>query len=131
MIKNKNKKEEEEQTSQLSNRINKGTKLKGDIEAQGNFRIDGAIEGDINCKTKLVLGETSSITGNVVAQTIEVSGSLKGNIKATEMLILKSTAQVVGDISAEQMVVEVGARFNGTSEMGSVVRDNNPLQSKK
>ena len=43
------------------NRINEGTKLKGDIHSKGFFRIDGTIEGNVNTPSKVVLGKTGVI----------------------------------------------------------------------
>ena len=51
----KDKKNMEPTASQ--NRINEGTKLKGDIQSKGFFRIDGEIDGNVSTPSKVVLGK--------------------------------------------------------------------------
>jgi len=102
----------------LSNTINKGTRVIGEIIASGNLRIDGEVEGQVNCKTKLVLGESSVIKGDITAQHAEIAGKVEGHIETSETLILKSTAFVTGDVMAGQLMIETGATFNGSSRMG-------------
>ena len=44
-------------TNSLINTITVGTTIKGDIQANGDFRMDGSLEGNITLTGKLVLGE--------------------------------------------------------------------------
>ena len=50
--------------------IGADVKIKGDVEASADLHVDGAIEGDIKCSS-LVQGETSAISGSVVAETAQ------------------------------------------------------------
>jgi len=118
MIGKKSNVKEMEEVSSLSNNINKGTRVIGEIEATGNLRIDGEVEGHVTCKTKLVLGQTCGIKGNITAQYAEIAGKVEGHIEISEVLVLKSTANVRGDIVAAQLMMETGAIFNGTTKMG-------------
>ena len=43
------------------NNIVAGTIIKGEITTDGDFRIDGTLIGSINCKGKIVIGQTGSI----------------------------------------------------------------------
>lgn len=101
-----------------SNTIGKGTTINGDIETFGNIRIDGKVIGNIKTKSKLVLGTTSHIEGNVLSQNAEIEGEVKGVVEITELLILKPSAVVHGDIVANKLIVESGATFNGECKMG-------------
>jgi cytoskeletal protein CcmA (bactofilin family) len=102
----------------INNIIAKGTSINGDFEAAGNIRFDGKIKGNIRCKSKLVTGKGSLVDGNVYAQNAEVEGEIIGTIDVVEMLILKSSAVIQGDIRTTKLVVEAGAKFNGTCKMG-------------
>ncbi len=102
----------------INNIIAKGTSITGDFEAAGNIRFDGKIKGNVRCKSKLVTGKGSLVDGNVYAQNAEVEGEIVGTIDVVEMLILKSSAVVQGDIRTTKLVVEAGAKFNGTCKMG-------------
>ncbi|TRX53664.1 polymer-forming cytoskeletal protein [Fulvivirga sp. M361] len=107
-----------EEISNSSNIIGKGTVLDGNIETYGNIRIEGRVLGDIKTKSKIVLGQSSKVEGNVLAQNAEVEGELKGNIRITDVLILKPTAVIHGDIVTNKLIVESGAAFNGGCKMG-------------
>ncbi len=112
-----------EEISNSSNIIGKGTVLKGHIETYGNIRIEGHVIGNIKTKSKIVLGNSSQVEGDVLAQNAEVEGELKGNIKITDVLILKPTAVIHGDIITNKFIVESGATFNGGCKMGVTDKD--------
>ena len=112
-----------EEISNSSNIIGKGTVLQGDIETFGNMRIEGRVVGNVKTKSKIVLGQSAKIEGNVLAQNAEVEGELKGNIRITDVLILKPTAVIHGDIVTNKLIVESGAAFNGGCKMGITEKD--------
>lgn len=112
-----------EEISNSSNIIGKGTKLEGDIETFGNIRIEGKIIGNVTTKSKIALGQSSQVEGNILAQNAEVAGEVKGRIEVTDVLILKPTAVINGDIVTNKLIVETGATFNGGCKMGAATKD--------
>lgn len=123
MFNKQEKKGVEEQLTTISNTIGKGTSLVGDIETFGNIRIDGKVKGNITSKSKLVLGDSSFIDGNILAQNAEIEGEVSGCVEVTELLVLKPSARIKGDIITNKMVVEAGAAFNGSCHMGTVTKE--------
>jgi len=115
---NKPEKHEEVQMSNSTNTISKGTVIKGDIETFGNIRIDGKLIGGILSKSKLYLGAGGVIEGNIVAQNAEIEGEVIGTLQIQDVLTLRPTAVIKGDIYTDKLVVESGAKFNGTCTMG-------------
>ncbi len=101
----------------LINTITVGTSIKGDIMANGDFRMDGTLEGNITLTGKLVIGEQGHIVGNVVCQNANVIGTIDGNLSVKEFLTLYSTSKVKGDIVANKLAIEPGAYFTGTCHM--------------
>lgn len=99
------------------NIINSGTTITGDVNSDGDMRVDGTIKGYLSSKARLVLGQTAIIEGDIKAANIEISGEVTGNIFATELLTIKTTAKIVGDIVSNKLIIEAGASFNGTSKM--------------
>ena len=99
------------------NIINSGTQILGDVNSDGDMRVDGSIKGYLTSKARLVLGPTAVIEGDVKAANIEISGEVNGNIYATELLTVKATAKISGDIVSNKLIIEAGAIFNGTSKM--------------
>jgi len=106
-----------ENTSQSINIISEGTKIKGDVIANGDIRIDGELIGNISAKSKLVIGPKGKIEGQIICTNIEVSGFIKGKVTAGELINLKSTSQIVGDIIAGKLSIEPGAMFSGSCVM--------------
>lgn len=104
------------------NTITEGTNIKGNINAVGDFRMDGTLEGNITLNGKLVVGETGNIKGNVICQNANIIGKVIGNISVKELLTLHSTANVKGDILINKISIEPGAAFSGTCRMLDEVR---------
>lgn len=104
------------------NLIGSGTKIVGDINSQGDIRIDGKLIGNLTTNGKFVLGVHGSIEGNVSSANADISGEIKGIVNVTETLSLKKTAKIQGDIIAGKLAIESGAVFNGTCNMGAKVR---------
>ena len=105
------------------NLIGAGTVVDGDIKSTGDIRIDGTVHGSIFSKAKVVVGSTGMVEGNINSTNADISGSIKGKTTISELLFLKSTAKVTGDIVTGKLVVEVGATFTGSCNMGPVIKD--------
>lgn len=99
------------------NIINAGTNITGDIVSNGDIRIDGILTGIVTSKSKMVLGQTGSVEGDINAQNADVSGVVKGNIYVSELLTLKATCKVYGDVVTKKIIIEAGAEFNGRCHM--------------
>ena len=112
-----------ESTGSSINLIGAGTVIEGDIRSNGDIRIDGTVYGHVNSKAKVVVGATGVVEGDVISQNSDVSGTIKGKTTVAELLFLKSTAKVIGDIVTGKLVVEVGATFTGSCNMGPVIKD--------
>ena len=85
--------------------------VNGDLAAKMDLHLDGRVNGDISCAA-LVQGETSEVTGTVVAESARVAGRIKGSISAGVLVIL-NTARIEGDVSYGTLTIEEGAQVNG------------------
>ncbi|MHA7877765.1 MAG: bactofilin family protein [Bacteroidota bacterium] len=119
MFNNVKKENDQKTMSNTSNIIGKETSLDGSLNTLANLRIEGKVNGDIQTKAKIVLGETSVVEGGIIAQTAEIGGEVKGTIKVSGLLTLKATAVVNGEIIAGKLLFEAGARFDGKCSMGN------------
>ena len=123
MFNNKQEMKDNEELSNARNIIGKGTTLKGDLETFGNIRIEGKIVGNIKTKSKLIIGHSSHVEGNIIAQNADIEGHVIGNIDVSEVVTLKATALINGDITTNKLIVESGATFNGASKMGAQIKE--------
>ena len=105
-----------------ANTIQAGTSINGEVNSEGSIRIDGKLDGSLNTKGKLVVGNTGVITGDVLCQNANIEGRIDGKLAVKEMLILKQSAVIHGDISTLKLVVEEGAIFNGKIVMGATMK---------
>ena len=101
--------------------IAKGTVIEGKFTCTENVRLDGAIHGEVKVDKRLVMGDTSYVQGNIQARDAAIKGKIKGDIVVKEALHLMDTAVIEGNITAKTMIVEEGARYNGSCQIGQAV----------
>ena len=106
-------------------RIEQSTKITGDIISEGDFRIDGVLEGSLNTKGKLIIGKTGKVVGDVSCSNADIEGHFSGKLQVLESLALKATSNIVGEVSTNKLIVETGALFNATCSMGKEVKSLN------
>ena len=95
-----------------------GTKIKGEITAESDFRIDGTVDGNLDCKGKVVIGPQGVLKGHLVCQNAEIMGHIEGTVVVGELLSLKETARVFGEIKTKTLMIEQNAIFTGSCDMG-------------
>lgn len=99
------------------NVIGEGTSIQGDIQSNGDIRIDGELKGNLTTQGKLVIGTQGKIQGEIQCKNAEVSGGIDGKITVNELLALKASAKVKGDIITKKLAIEPNAIFSGTCQM--------------
>jgi cytoskeletal protein CcmA (bactofilin family) len=98
--------------------ISHGVKVEGKVSSNGSIRLDGTIQGDIDCQGNVTIGESGEVFGKVNGQSISIGGKVEGIINAKEKLMLEAKANLKGDVFTKILVIEAGARFDGKSNMG-------------
>lgn len=119
----KNKTMEENISNQ--NIIAQGTKINGDFNSEGDFRIDGTVEGNIVTSGKVVLGKSGFIKGTLQGTDAHFEGKFSGKLTLSGVLTLKSSAQLEGEVIVGKLAVEPGATFNVTCIMKGTVKEMN------
>ena len=99
--------------------IGVNTSFIGTMKSDGNIRIDGSVEGDIEVLGNLIIGETGRVIATIKAQNVHISGAVKGEITAVEQLEISPTGKVWGDITTAALHIEPGGLFRGQSAMTS------------
>ncbi len=110
-------------TSKPETIIGVNTRFVGTLSSDGNVRIDGSMEGDIEILGNLIVGETGRVIATVKAQNVHISGAVKGEVMATENLEISPTGKLWGDIAAGRLHIEPGGLFRGQSEMRATVEE--------
>jgi cytoskeletal protein CcmA (bactofilin family) len=99
------------------NLISSGTDITGDINSNGDIRIDGTVTGTLNTKGKVVIGPTGRLRGEIICKNSEISGLIEGKITVAQLLNLKASSRIQGDISTSKLSIEPGAKFSGNCKM--------------
>jgi len=105
------------------NRVGQSTSITGDIISEGNFRIDGLLNGTIKTKAKVVIGPKGMVNGDVFCLNADIEGTIKGKITVDQLLTLKASSKIHGDIVVNKLSIEPGASFTGSCQMGAVIKD--------
>ncbi|WOD45068.1 bactofilin family protein [Hwangdonia lutea] len=118
------------------NIISQGTKIVGDFNSEGDFRVDGIIEGNIKTTGKVVVGKAGFIKGTLQGTDAYFEGKFSGKLSLSGTLTLKSASHIEGEVVVGKLAVEPGATFNVTCVMKGSVKDMNksgqaPQQQKK
>ena len=130
MFTTKSKGSFEENSTGANTIIGAGTIIVGDIESNGDIRIDGHLKGNLLAKFKVLVGPEGFIEGDIDGQQADILGKVSGKIKVKDLLLLRGNANVHGDVYAGKLQIEPTVSFNGQCHMGANVVDiNNELIS--
>lgn len=99
------------------NSIVEGTRLKGEINSPGNFRIDGQVDGNMKIEGKLIIGAKGKVTGMVDCKDAEIEGHFDGQLSVNGLLSLKSTSSITGDATFQRLMVAEGAKLTCTCNL--------------
>lgn len=119
------KKSKSSESGQVADRniIGKNTTFIGDIISEGDFRIDGTIEGTIKTSSRIIVGKEGKIKGKAVCKNADIEGTVNGELMVKNLLNLKETANVQGDVSMDKLSVAPGAILNVNCVMKGGVKD--------
>ena len=113
------------------NLIGSGTSIKGDINSDGDIRIDGNLTGNLTTKGKVVIGNTGKINGEIRCKNADISGKIEGKIYVSELMQLKASSKFLGEITTNKLAIEPGAGFTGSCKMdGNTGMDRNEQKRK-
>ena len=91
--------------------------ITGTIKSSGSVRLDGKLDGELNCTGDAVIGKSATVKGNLAVSSVTIEGTIQGNVVAKDRIEMKSSARVTGDIKSKRLSVEDGVTFIGRSEV--------------
>lgn len=110
------KKQKDLMDSHIATIISDGCHIDGNIKTESSIKIDGTVNGNVDAKQGVILGDSGKILGHVKAAEAVVFGQIQGNI-FTQKLEIKSTGKINGDIQTQTIEMEFGAVYNGKVSM--------------
>jgi cytoskeletal protein CcmA (bactofilin family) len=109
--------------SSAINTLVSGTHAEGTIIAKSDIRIDGMVEGNLQCSGKLIIGIEGKVEGEAICQNAVIEGTFRGSLTVHDSLDVRENANVVGDIKTGKLNVQAGAIFNGNCDMGQKIKN--------
>jgi len=97
--------------------IGENTICEGKIMSESSLRIEGQLQGDIECAEDVTIGERGNAHSHIHARNIIVAGKINGEAVAKDRLYITRTGEVVGTIAARSIIIEEGGVLQGTCHM--------------
>lgn len=111
--------------------IGKTVTIKGNISSKEAMEIHGKVEGNIDSEKSVEVKQGGGIKGNIKAQEVRVEGKVEGDITAKNKTVITPQGYVSGKIVTDRLVIEEGAVFRGTVEMGGPIKTETKPQEGK
>ena len=99
------------------NALVKGTTVEGTLRCESDLRVDGTIKGKLTCQSKVIIGPSGMVDGEIRCQNAVIEGRFKGMMYVSELLNVRETAEIEGEITTNKLLVQSGAKFNVTCHM--------------
>jgi cytoskeletal protein CcmA (bactofilin family) len=109
--------------SNTSAYLDAGSRISGKLSFETPARIDGQVDGEINAKDSLTIGESAVVAAQVKADSVIVAGKVSGDIVAIRRIEIRPSAKVLGNITAPTLVINEGALFEGHCAMQAESHD--------
>lgn len=113
------------------NVIAKNTSIKGEIISDGDYRIDGVLEGDLKTKGRVIIGSGGFVNGTIEALNTDIEGTFSGKLTVEKILTVKAIAKISGEVVVGKLSIEPGATFNASCTMKAIVKEVNKEDGKK
>jgi cytoskeletal protein CcmA (bactofilin family) len=99
--------------------LDEGSKVSGKLNFEGSVQINGQIDGEINAKSSVIIGESAIVTAQIKGASIIVAGTVNGELIASQRIEIQPSAKVSGKLTAPKLLVQEGAIFDGQCAMKS------------
>lgn len=93
--------------------ISEGCKVAGVISGDGDFLVNGEVEGECNLSGSLTIATNGFWKGSINASAVIVAGTVEGDIVANGRVEISDTARITGTVSGEAIAVAEGAVVQG------------------
>ena len=85
----------------------------GNSKANEIFANNAQVDGNIEAKGSVKIGQGTVVVGNISATSAVIAGAVKGDIDVKGPVIVDSSAVVVGDIKSKTVQINNGATIDG------------------
>ncbi len=97
--------------------IGAGMHIKGEIRTDEELLVDGEVEGQIESRSLLTVGQNGKVRANIKAREVVIFGSVRGDIETSEKLAIRDQGQLIGNIKTAGISIDDGAYFKGSIDI--------------
>lgn len=97
--------------------ISAGTRIEGEISGSTEVVIEGNLEGRVSVESRVSVGKSGQVRGEIRARSIAVAGKVFGNIVGEDKVDIHASGKLEGDVKAPRVSIAEGAYFKGRVEM--------------
>ena len=108
-----------ESTGSFNGFLDSGSHIRGELQFDDEFRVDGKLTGKVTSKGDLVIGEGGVVDGEINVGRVFVSGTLKGNVDASRQVEISPGGKVYAELNTVSLIIQDGAIFEGSCTMKS------------
>jgi len=101
----------------LQAHLGRGSRVEGTLSFQGSVRVDGEVEGKIEAKDTVIVGDSATVVAQIVGGTIIVKGNVTGDLTASKRVELRTPGRLLGNIVTPSLVIQDGVVFEGHCSM--------------
>jgi cytoskeletal protein CcmA (bactofilin family) len=93
--------------------IGSGLFFRGELTGEGDFRILGKFEGEINVSGRVLVAEGAEVDANITAAAIVVGGIVRGNLSASTRVEILPSGVLTGTLRTGSFSAADGASVKG------------------
>jgi cytoskeletal protein CcmA (bactofilin family) len=101
----------------LQAHLGKGSRIEGVLSFQGSVRIDGHVEGQIEAKDTVIVGDSATVVAQITAGSVIIKGNVTGDVTGSKRVELRSPGRLLGNIVTPSLVIQDGVVFEGHCSM--------------
>ncbi len=98
--------------------LSQGSLIKGELTFDQMTRLHGRIEGKVVglAGSVIVIGETSSVHGEIAGDEVIIDGFVHGNVSGTTKVTISESGRLIGNVKSPKFEVKFGAHFEGSAD---------------
>jgi len=99
--------------------IGPSIRIRGDVSGDEDLLVQGHIEGSVDlAQHSVTIGAEGRVRANVSGRSVVIEGEVNGDLHGLEQVVLKRSARVQGNVTSPRVIIEDGASFRGSIDMG-------------
>ena len=89
----------------------------GRMVVDGEARVLGRFQGEIECTGQLLIGQEAEVQARMIGQNITIAGRVRGDILARGRLTITATGRLEGDAVVGALIVQEGGVHHGMTKV--------------